>query len=258
MVLCGHCPTLPEMKIIHHQNPAKYETPEVLECLRIAINDALDSIETSRQKCLIAGQMLNEVQSSLPHGQFQQWLQKHFPQIPDRTARRWALASANIIKVLPSAPVDIEVSLLLSSPDQELTQPQKEYKQAWFDLTNGKTIKECITGSFVEGEDPAHLGRVLNGKVKGGVGKQKDRKAFEKFAATKLQHLTTFLTSQKKSRLTGKKHVVGWRKLSPVQQSNIGTAFSLFLESAPPWLLELLADKIKTEAKLNDAQRLSR
>jgi hypothetical protein len=111
---------------------------------------------------------------------------------------------------------------------------------------------------FVDGDDAHRVDRAVNGKTKGGIGKQKDRKAFEKFTATKLQHITSFLTVTKKSAASGRRQIIGWRKLSPVQETQIGAAFCAAIEKWPAQLLETIADKIKTEAKLSDAERLAR
>ena len=230
--------------------------------LRPTIIEALGSVENARQKCLIAGQRLNEEKKRLEHGDFLAELAREIPEITVRTAQSWMRAAGNIYKALPEPVIDVEstvtVSDMLTLPDSELTAAQKKYKQSWFEFTADKTIKECCAGVFVDGDEAHRVDRAVNGKTKGGVGKQKDRKAFEKFTATKLDHITTFLCINKKSRVTGKKKVTGWRKLSPVQQTQISAAFNLFCETAPEWLLANLKDKITTELKMSDAQRITR
>lgn len=222
--------------------------------------EAIASIEDAKQKCMAVGQRLNEIKEKCEHGDFLNRLKNCLPEISSDSANRWMRAAANIIKALPPAPIDIEVSIstILATADKELTADQRKYKQDWFDFTENKTIKECLNSVTVYGDDAHRVDRAINGKTKGGIGKQKDRKAFEKFTAEKLRHITTFLTLQKKSVGTGKKKVCGWRKISPVQQTQIGAAFNVFWETAPQWLLEVCADKIKTESKLNDGERLAR
>jgi len=197
------------------------------------------------------------------HGNFQEFIAKAIPQVSYETCRIWMRAAANISKALPPVTVDVEtvsISHILNSEPASLTPDQRKYKQAWLDFTADKSIRQCLDSVTVYG-DPAHrVDRAVNGKTKGGKGGKEapDRKAFEKFTATKLKHITTFLTVAKKSVASGKKQIVGFRKLSPVQQTQIGAAFCMFLETAPDWLLETLADKIKTESKLSPAERLSR
>ena len=229
--------------------------------LRTAILTALAAVEGAKQKCIYAGQMLLDEKARIDHGEFQDHIAKTIPEVSYETVNIWMRAAANISKALPPMVIDVEsvtISQVLASPDAELTPDQRNYKQAWLDFTADKTIKQCLDSVTVYG-DPAHrIDRAVNGKLKGGVGMQKDRKAFEKFTATKLGHITTFLTVQKKSTANGRKQVIGWRNLSPVQQTQICAAFCSFLQTAPDWLMETLADKIKTESKLSDAERLAR
>jgi hypothetical protein len=225
------------------------------------VRAAIASVEESRQKCLLAGQMLFEVQKGLATGQFDVFVQTYLPEISVRTAYNWAKAAGNVAKALPQY-IDVESSLQVSGfltlPDAELTDAQLKYKQAWFDFTENRTIKECLSGVFVDGNDAVSAARAINGKTKGGVGMQPDRKAFEKFTATKLKHITSFLTVQTKAAGTGQKRVTGWRELGGAQKTAISAAFIQFLQTAPAWLLDNLADQIKLEARMSDAERLSR
>ena len=228
--------------------------------LRTAVLAALNSVETAKQLCMMAGQMLLDEKAKCQHGDFKAHIAKLIPEISYETANMWMRAAANIAKALPPMTVDVEASVILQTPDDKLTPEQLEYKQAWFDFTADKTIKECLNSVTVYGDDAHRVDRAVNGKTKGGKGSEKaaDRKAFEKFTATKLGHITTFLTIQKKALGTGKKKIVGWRELSPVQRTQIGAAFTHFLMTAPDWLLDIMADQIKTETKMGPAERLSR
>lgn len=230
--------------------------------LRTAVLAALSSVENAKQLCMMAGQMLLDEKAKVEHGDFQAHIAKLIPEISYETAKVWMRAAGNIAKALPPITVDVEVSVshILQAPDEELTPDQRQFKQAWFDFTADKTIKECLNSVTVYGDAAHRVDRAVNGKTKGGKGSEKaaDRKAFEKFTATKLGHITTFLTIQRKALGAGKKKVVGWRELSPVQKTQIGAAFSHFLMTAPDWLLDIMADQIKTESKMSAAERLSR
>jgi len=231
--------------------------------LRTAVLAALSSVENAKQLCMMAGQMLLDEKANIEHGDFQQHIAKLIPEVSYETAKVWMRAAGNILKALPDQVIDVEaisVSKILSLPDAELTPDQRKYKQAWFEFTADKSIRQCLDSVTVYG-DPAHrVDRAVNGKTKGGKGSENapDRKAFEKFTAIKLGHITTFLTVQKKMAGTGKKKIVGPRQLSPVQQAQISAAFINFLETAPNWLLLTLHDKINTESKLSEVQRYSR
>lgn len=229
--------------------------------LRTAVLAALNSVENAKQLCMMAGQMLLDAKGQMEHGEFDDYIAKTIPEVSPQTCRTWMRAAANIAKALPPLTVDVEVTVsqVLSLPDDELTEDQRKYKQAWFDFTADKTIKECLNSVTVYGDDAHRVDRAINGKTKGGKGSAAagDRKAFEKFTATKLGHITTFLTIQKKALGAGKK-VVGWRELSPVQRTQIGAAFTQFLMTAPDWLLDIMGDQIKQETKMSAAERLSR
>ena len=232
--------------------------------LRSAVLDALQSVEFAKQKCILAGQMLLDEKLKIDHGDFQAYIAKTIPEISYDTAKVWMRAAGNVAKALPPMTIDVEsevsVSSILSTPDKDLTTDQLKYKQAWFDFTADKTIKECLNSVMVYGDDSHRVDRAINGKTKGGKGGTKvaDRKEFERFTATKLGHITTFLTVRKKMAGTGKSKIVGPRPLSPVQQAQISAAFINFLETAPNWLLLTLHDKITTESKLSEPQRYSR
>ena len=232
--------------------------------LRTAVLAALSAVENAKQLCMMAGQMLLDEKSTVEHGDFQAHIAKLIPEISYETCRVWMRAAANIVKALPAVDfIDVEVvsiSQILSSPEEKLTPDQRIYKQAWLDFTADKSIRQCLDSVTIYGEPAHNVDRAVNGKTKGGKGSDAapDRKAFEKFTATKLGHITTFLTVTKKSAASGQKQVVGWRELSPVQRNAIGAAFTNSLEKWPQWLLDILADKIKTELKMSDAQRLTR
>ena len=231
--------------------------PETIATIRRVVAEVMASIEESRQKCFILGQILNEAKAVLVHGEFQEYIQKHFPEISYDTANRYAKAAHNILLALPAPELEMEISQVITLPDESLSDAQKEYKQQWLDFTRDKSVGKAMKGSFLDNDPAVGLLRGAGGKSTGGAGRQ-DRKEFEKFTATKLGHITTFLTVQKKMAGTGKKKSIGPRQLSPVQQAQISAAFINFLETAPNWLLITLHDKINTESKLSEPQRYSR
>jgi hypothetical protein len=177
-----------------------------------AVNGALTAVENAKQKCLAAGQMLNEIKESLPHGEFKLWRQKHLPQISDDTAERWARAAQNIARALPPPrALDVQASVALTTPDDDLSETARKYKQDWSDFTANKTIKECLNAVFVEG-DPAHrVDRVLNGKLKGGTNPYDDRKDYPLFIAVKLKDMAG--------------HLSHWPNMTDLQRSEIEQIF---------------------------------
>jgi len=228
--------------------------------LRASVLEALTALEHASQKCLLAGRMLLQKKAEMPHGDFQAYIQDAIPEIHYETARRWMRGWENVHKVI-CARMDVanlpdDGGLIIDIPDAELTPEQLKYKQMFFDLSANTTMKDAVEGVFAGGDDASRIVRAGMGQAKGGVGKQPDRKAFEKFTATKLKHITTFLTVQTKSDGTGRKQITGWRKLSPVQQTSICTAFNEFLRTAPDWLLENMADQIHAQKRLSHAERL--
>lgn len=176
--------------------------------LRIVVLDALSSVDNARQKCMAAGQFLNELKADHKHGDFMELVAKTVPEISERTARDWMRAAANVMKALPMGAIDIEASVILNTPDADLTEDQLEWKQGWLDFTNGKTIKECLNGVIVDGDEPHRIDRAINGKTKGGAGG--DRKDFPLFVAVKLKD-------------TGV-HLSHWKKMTEAQRTEVKTA----------------------------------
>ena len=70
---------------------------------------------------------------------------------------------------------------------------QREFFFSWFEFTSNKTIKACLGGVFVDGEDSVRADRAINGATMGGSGG--DRKDYPAFALTKLRHISTFFGS---------------------------------------------------------------
>jgi hypothetical protein len=217
------------------------------QIVRAAVVSALAAVDNARQQCIIAGYLLNEAKSHLfgrvassllpsANGRNQhsdspgwhEWLEVNVPEVSRQTAETWMRAAANVAKALASdTTYDIEaeaipMSRLLTAPVEELSDAAREYRQAWFDFTADKTIKDCLNAVTVDG-DPAHrTDRAINGKTKGGKGG--DRKAFERFAVIKLRELN--------------EHLSHWKTMSALQRAEITAAFVAALgggEVKPAW-----------------------
>lgn len=194
------------MKPSNTLTPTALAKPQASQ-LRTVVMDALSSVDDARQKCMAAGQFLNELKEAHKHGDFMELVARTVPEISERTARDWMRAAANVLKALPMGAIDIEASVILNTPDAELTEEQLEWKQGWFDFTNGKTIKECLNGVIVDGDEPHRIDRAINGKTKGGSGG--DRKDFPLFSAVKLKDLGV--------------HLSHWKNMSEAQRTEVKT-----------------------------------
>jgi hypothetical protein len=176
---------------------------------------ATTAVENARQECLLLGHMLNEVQEQLQHGQFKLWIEKNLPEISYESAHNYARAAANIVKALPAPSIDIDtevvsISTILSQPDAELSAASREWKQQWLDFTADKTIKECLQGVFVDGDEGHRADRAINGKTRGGTHGE-DRKDFPLFCAVKMRDTST--------------HLSHWKGMSKLQQSELEQVF---------------------------------
>lgn len=179
--------------------PAVRPADRELERLRSAVLAAQTAVEGAKQKCLAAGQLLNELRARLAHGEFTPWLAQYVPEISADTAQRWMRAAANITKALPppEEAADEEtppVSEILATPDRELSPGQLRYKQSWLGFTADKSIKECLAAVLVEGDQAHRVDRAVNGKVLGGTGRADDRRDFPVFIAAKLKDIAAHLT----------------------------------------------------------------
>jgi hypothetical protein len=159
---------------------------------RTACLEALASLEKASSKCLLAGHMLNALKDETPHGEFMKVVERILPEITDQTANIWMRAAANVARALPAPPaIDVEGEVtpwdMLSMPDSELGEEGRKWKQQWFAFMEDKTIKECLEGVFVYGDEGHRVDRAINGKTKGGAGG--DRKDFPLFVAVKLKDM---------------------------------------------------------------------
>lgn len=199
-----------------------------MAAIRQAVQDAQASFENAKQHCLRAGQMLNDVQCALPHGEFDIWVEQNLPELAPRTARRWAAAAANITRHLPPPDIEVDGAVLTVSQimdgTADLPAEAAAYRQAWLDFTADKTISECLAGVFVDGDPDHRLTRAINGKTLGGQPKgAPDRKDYALFASVKMLALRA--------------HLDDWAgqggKLSALQQAAMTKALESFVLGGP-------------------------
>jgi len=207
----------------------------VITTIQAAIDDALASFETSRQKCLVVGQMLWDVRRRIPHGEFQDYIERNFHKLEYRTAKRWIDAAEQIVKFLPPpVALDIDVSVLLTTDSTKLSKENQKYKQMLLDLNANTTLKDAANGVFNEGDEAHRITRAVNGKTKGGAGNV-DRKDFPTFIGKKLSDLTT--------------HLHGYQKFTAPQLERTELLFKQNLAKWPSPVLEMLAKQLREELK---------
>ena len=177
-----------------------------INVLRDSVHKALHAVNGATHLCIAAGQLLNEAQESLEHGEFKPFIEKYLPEISYDTANRWARAAANIVKALPPPTIDLAVSDILITPEQDLPPEARKYKQSWFDFTADKTINQCLNDVCVEGDKGHRVDRAINGKLKGGT-RGEDRKDFPFFIGVKFMDLAN--------------HFSHWKKFNPTQKAEV-------------------------------------
>ena len=208
---------------------------ETIQTINRAIDDALASFEVSRQKCLLAGQMLIEIKPLIPHGQFQSYIERNFPRIAYPTANRWMAAAENIVKFLPPPEsMVLDISVLLTSDAAKLSAPDAKYKQMLLDLNGNTTLKDAANGVFNEGDEAHRIKRAVNGKIKGGKGTI-DRKDFPTFIGRKLSDLST--------------HLRGYNAFTAPQLERTELLFKQNLAKFPSPVLELITKICREELK---------
>jgi hypothetical protein len=217
--------------------------PHKLSEVRSAVLEALSLASAAVGKALAAGQMLAEVKAGLPHGQWLPWLARHLPELSEDTAERWikAVTNAAVGAGIQTATLSLPFSQVLALAPADLPLEEREAQQLFLDFTANKTLKECMAGVIVEGDEPHRITRAANGKRLGGSNGE-DRKDWPEFIGRKLEHITSHLGHQ----------------MTPGQAHAIGAKFDAALRQWPRWLNELLADYARRENKLSDAQRAGR
>jgi hypothetical protein len=157
-------------------------------------------------------------------------------------------AAANVSKALKFGDaIEIEattipISKLLSAPLDELPEAAHELRQAWFDFTQDKTIKECCNGVFIDG-DPAHrIDRAVNGKTKGGT-RGEDRKDWPTYITRHISDITGLLGANEKNREKR------WQDMTALQRQTVQDALATAVSKWPTPVVEHLATLARNEAK---------
>jgi hypothetical protein len=217
--------------------------PHTPAAIQAAVADALAMADQAVKKAVIAGRMLAEQKAAVGHGQWLTWLTNYCPSITERRAQRWIEASERALGSfgLSNYPIEATATQLLTMPADALSPADAAVQLEFFRWLDGKTIKDCMSGVVVEGDEPHRITRANNG-LKHGGSKGEDRKDFPTFIAASLRTIGTHL---------GHKH-------TPAQRTAIGASFDAAARSWPRWLVELMAEVAKREAKLSDAQRAAR
>lgn len=241
-------------------------TPTADKVIIDACAAAADAEVNYATKALIAGQLLSEKRHSLmtchdgksswtdknkpDHQQFGLWLSTHG--IPQRTAYRWMECAERVLRLHSGATMDqewqpyldvesqvIPYSQVLTLPEADLPERARTLRQNVFEFMEHKSLGEAARAAL-DGHSPGkRITLAGNGLSKGGTHDHDDRKAFDKFATVKLQHLTTFFD----------------RELTTAQQGRIAAAFEAAMERWPTWILEVIRNKAAAELKASAIER---
>jgi hypothetical protein len=209
--------------------------------IRIAYAEARDYAEHAVERAIFCGQLLNEAKAASGHGNFMDWLTRNIPEIPHRTATRWMAAAESVMLAvkLPSLITDTPMSVILSSPVDELDDDAQAARQLVFDFLQGKTLRDCIEGVIVGGDDPSAITRSHNGRSLGGAGG--DRKDFPVFVARAFDKIASHLD----------------RDLPASQQVKIQAAVQAAVQTWPRWILEVAKEAVVSELRKQAGERAS-
>ncbi|MGH7943229.1 MAG: hypothetical protein ACREE6_09205 [Limisphaerales bacterium] len=220
---------------------SKTAGPPTIE-IQNAVVVAMDSVANSVQLCFVAGQLLHEKKKAVGDGQFEAWRNKHLPGLKDRTARRWASAAENVSRRLPPPDGIPPVSVILSSPKDELSPEALKYKNAWLQFVGNSTVAGAAAGLFSGGEADALNGILTGGNPDGALG----RRAYEVYAGRNLARFTSFLKRRK------------YIELTQAQTDFIKRVMESEMERWPRWCLEAARKKASKELKMGEQERLAR
>lgn len=164
-----------------------------------------------------------------------------------RTLYNWIAAAEGTQSYLAQA-VDIQavttpLAGLLTMPETELPESDREARQLLFSWLEDKTIKDAMAGVIVGGDDAARVKRASNGKFKGGTHAEDNRKDFPKFIAEHLADITTLLGARERDRQRR------WNTMSAGERQRIADAFAGGIEVWPTPLLEELIRTAKEQLK---------
>lgn len=211
--------------------------------IRAAVQDALACAESAVMKAIHAGQMLIEIKASLERGQWLTWLTANCPELSEDRAQRWMLAATKtaLSAGIQTNSFSLPWSQVLALPAAELPEAERKAQQLFLDFTQNKTLKDCMAGVMVEGDEPHRITRAANGKLLGGSHGE-DRKDWPKFVGEKLSDVTSHLG----------------HKLSAAQRTAVGASFDAAMRRWPRWLVELVGEYARREMKLSEEDRAGR
>ena len=202
-----------------------------------AISDAMQTAEVAVQKAIRVGHLLVETKPLLERGDFQDWIEKEFPQITYRTAARWmqaaerCIAATGIEPHLLSAPIS---ELLAAEAPAGASAGTLAARQQLFDFMRDKTIKDCLTAVVVDGDDAHRITRAANGRKLGGH-KGEDRKDWPKYIRVLLRHSNA--------------HLKSWKNFTPAQREATRLHFADFFGGLPEALTLELRETINKVIK---------
>lgn len=197
-----------------------------------AVKDALATATLAVEKALLAGHALIELKAEVGHAKFEEAVTQHFPEISDRTARRWMETAERALEA-SGVVIDMPATRLLTAPDSELSPSDIEARQLYLDFTEGRSLKE-LREVVVDGEEPSRITRAANGRKLGGKG-TKDRKDWPEFIGRKLSDIST--------------HLKHWESMTPAQQEITLSKFNTGTKWPTPvlhFLKKMAGDELKT------------
>jgi len=218
---------------------------QMVRTLRAAFLALKLSYRESVARAFSFGQLLNEAKKIHPHGDFQEWLKSVWKQIDTdadgnfdsfrRNCNRWMQMAETVTgHALGKHTLALPISTIISSDASALAAPEQEAQQLLLDFMDGKTIKECLAGVVVDGDEAHRLTRAVNGKTKGGHNGE-DRKAWHIFVQVKLKNLS--------------EHLSHWKAFRGGQAEAVEKHFAAAIEKWPSPVLEFLKQQINTELK---------
>lgn len=215
---------------------ALHSHSQTVATIRAAIDEAMSAAEVAVQKAIHVGQLLIEAKPGLGHGNFQDWIEDHFPDLSYATAHRWMQAAERTCKALgiEAGALDLPVSRLLGAGADELSERDTVAQQLLLDFTRDKTIKDCLAAVVVEGDEPHRITRAANGRKHGGS-RGEDRKDWPKFIDI---HLKDILA-----------HLKFWKSFTPAQVETTHVKLDGFIAKLPTPLLTHLKQRITEELK---------
>jgi len=216
--------------------------------VRAAIADAHAQRDLAVRKALRVGAMLIALKPMVGHGSFQEFLSTTFTEVKYDTLNDWMNTARNVIAANHEQlsqlgfgnSIDVETSVvslagaLNGSDDGALSAKEREAKQLLFDFTSGKTIRECLAGVIVDGDETSRITRAHNGRSKGGHN-GKDRKDYPTFVGRKLSDIVS--------------HLAHWPTMTGAQQAAIESIYKAHLSKLPleavTFLKKLAAEELK-------------